>query len=252
VRSAAPGESSRASHDAATPSLPSSHRLGFASCSVLPQADGARTGDPDVDDGLSLSEIADRLLVVVPHRTDPHGQPALARRLGAHRADGLAVPIAVVVDDEHVAHAGLLQPLRDGERADAVVRGEAHERVALQPGEGGDRCDLQQSGLPQARRGRLHLRGMEVAEVGQRRAVLDRLLRVGNCARIAILRREAVEDHELDRTVRGLERDLRPAQHVAAGVRGGTGERQAGVDAAHDSPESTPAPRARRSRSRRR
>jgi hypothetical protein len=217
----------------------------------VPQPDGAGAGHPDVEDRLRRAEVGHRVLVAVPHRPDAHAQPALARRLGAHGAHRLAVLVAVVVDDEHVVDTALAQPRGDRARPDAVVRGQAHERVAVQAGVGGDGRDLQQPGAAEDRRGADDLRGVEVAHVGERLLVLRRALGVGD--RLALtVGREAVEDHQLGRcAVGGLERELRAPQHVAAGAGGRTGERQARVDAAHG-PESTPARRARRACSRRR
>jgi len=75
---------------------------------------------------------------------------------------------------------------------------------------------------------------VEVTEVGQRLGVVRRALGVRDRLRVAIIA-ESVEDDQLrDRALRALDRDLRAAQHVAAGARDRTGEREAGVDATHD------------------
>jgi hypothetical protein len=217
----------------------------------VPEPDGARAGHPDVEDRPRVAEVRHRVLVVVPHPADAHCQPAIARRLRAHGAHRLAVLVAVVVGDEHVVDPVVIQPRRDRARTDAVVRGQAHERGAVQAGVGGHRRDLQQPGVPEDRRGAGHLRGVEVADVGERLLVARRAPRVGDGLLVAI-GAGAVEDDELrGAAVGALECELRAAQHVAPGAGGRTGERQAHVDPAHGR-ESTPAPRGRRSRSRRR
>ena len=137
------------------------------------------------------------------------------------------------MDDERVVDTALAQPRGDRARPDAVVRGQAHERVAVQAGVGGDGGDLQQPGAGEDRRGGGDLRGVEVAEVGERMLVLRRALGVGDRLSVTV-GGEAVEDDELGSgPVGGLERQLDAAQHVAPRAGGRPGEREARVDAAH-------------------
>ena len=210
----------------------------------IPQPDRARARDADVEHGLRVAEVGDGILVVVPYRPDPHGQPALARGLRAHRAHRLAVFVAVVVDHEQPPYVRGREPVGDRTRPDAVVRGDPHQRVAAQLGVGRHRRDLQQPGLAQDRRGGLHLRGVEVAQVGQRVAVARGAPRVGDRLRVAV-GAEAVEHDELGgRAVGRLERELGAAQHVTPGAGGRPRERQADVDATHGAPGYTGAVRA--------
>ena len=129
---------------------------------------------------------------------------------------GSAVLVAVVVDDEHVVDPVVGQPRRDGARPDAVVRGQAHERVAVQAGVGGHRRDLEQPGAGQERRAAGDLRGVEVADVGERLVVLHRAAGVGDRLAVAV-GAEPVEDDQLGSgAVGGLERELRAAQERRA------------------------------------
>jgi hypothetical protein len=201
---------------------------------LAPERDGTGPGDSDVKHRLRLSEVVGESLVVIPHGTRTHAEAPLARRFGAHGADRHAIPLVMIVYDEQLSDTGPGQPVGYGPRADAVVWHEPHERGSLQTDECRRGRHRQHAGLPEDRRCLQHLRRMEVAQVRERRGILDRAPGVGNRALFAILG-EGVEGDELHgRALRGFERELGTTEHFTPGPGRRTGERQAGVDAAHE------------------
>ena len=121
----------------------------------------------------------------------------------------------MVVHDQQRMHTGIDQPARDRPRADAVVRHEPHQGGTVETGERGRRRDLQDAGVTQDRCRRDHLRGVEVAEVGERATIVGRPSSVRCRQRLAIFA-GGVEPDQLDVCVlRALEGEFGTAQQVA-------------------------------------
>jgi hypothetical protein len=113
----------------------------------------------------------------------------------------------VVVHDKQLAHAGVHQPTGSCACAHAVVRHESNQGGPVQAGEGGDRRDLQHPGVREDRRCLHHLRGVKVAEVGERARIIGRAAGIRYRQRLPVLA-EGVE-HELNAGVLcPLEREL--------------------------------------------
>ena len=86
----------------------------------------------------------------------------------------------MVVDDENGADAYIAEPRRDRACTRGVVRHEPDERGAAETDICRHRGDLEEPSVSENRRGLEHLRGVEVAYVGERRVVAGCLARVGD------------------------------------------------------------------------
>ena len=138
----------------------------------------------------------------------------------------------MVVDDQQLPRSDTGEPVGDRARADAVVRHEPHQGRAVQAGERGHGRHLEEAGLAEDRRGLEHLRGVEVAEIGDHSRVVDGLARVSHRLLLAVLA-EGVDDCELHPCVRPLEGEPCSTEQLASQARRRPAQRQAGVDAMH-------------------